>query len=110
MTPTRLRIKPSGVATIIANPPRVVMGEPQPGLASHMTASAARGTSEKKRPIRPNPAFGAVTVSAWMIGGGSMLRPSELYLDRLAGRRQRLEIELDVDRDFLANQVLGYSP
>jgi hypothetical protein len=36
--------------------------------------------------------------------------PSELDLDGLAGGLQRLEVELDADGDFLANQVFGYSP
>jgi hypothetical protein len=35
---------------------------------------------------------------------------SELDIHGLAGRRQRLEVELNVDGDFLADQVLGYSP
>jgi hypothetical protein len=35
---------------------------------------------------------------------------SELDVHGLAGRWQRLEVELNVDGDFLADQVLGYSP
>jgi hypothetical protein len=45
-----------------------------------------------------------------MMGGSSIVSLSELDLDGLAGRRQRLEVELDVHGDFLADQVLGYSP
>ena len=86
------------------------MGDPQPGLHSHMTASAPRAASEQHRPIRPNPAFGGAAGSAWITGGSFIFSLSELHLDWLAGGGQRLEIELDVDGDFLANQVLGYSP
>jgi hypothetical protein len=45
-----------------------------------------------------------------MIGGSSIFRLSKLHLDGLAGGYQRLEVELNVNRDFLADQVLGYSP
>ena len=45
-TPMRLKIKPNGVARRRVNPPRVAMGEPQPGLNSHRATSAARGPSE----------------------------------------------------------------
>jgi hypothetical protein len=45
-----------------------------------------------------------------MMGGCSILERLKLYLDRLAGRPQRLKVELDVHDDFLAKQVLGYSP
>ena len=86
------------------------MGEPQPGRNSIMAANAPKAASEKHRPIRPKPALRAVAGSAWIIGGCSMFGRSELHLDRLAGRLQRLEVELDVDGDFLASQVLGYSP
>ena len=103
MKPSRLKMKPSGVATMIVNPPRVEMGEPQPGLHSHMAASATRGASERQRPIRPKPAFWFDSGSAWMLGGASIFRCSELDLDGFAGRLQRLEVELDVDGDFLAN-------
>lgn len=37
-TPSKLKMKPSGVATSKVNPPRVVMGEPQPGRNSSMAA------------------------------------------------------------------------
>jgi hypothetical protein len=47
MTPTRLRIKPSGVPRNIVSPPRAVRGDPQLGVASHIVASAAREASEK---------------------------------------------------------------
>jgi hypothetical protein len=110
MTPTRLRINPSGVATMIANPPRVAMADPQPGLASHTTTSAPREASENHSPIRPKPAFRSVAGSAWIIGGSSMLKNSKLHFQRLADRLQRLEVELDGDADFLFNQSLGYSP
>ena len=110
MTPTRLRMKPSGVATMIVNPPRAVRGDPQPGRKSIIAASAPKAASEKHRPTRPKPALRAITGSAWMMGGCSMFRLLELHLDRLAGRLQRLEVELDVHGDFLANQVIGYSP
>jgi hypothetical protein len=110
MTPTRLRMKPSGVATMIVNPPRVVRGDPQPGRNSIIAASAPRAASEKHRPTRPKPALRAITGSAWMTGGSSIFERLKLHLDRLAGRLQRLKVELDVHDDFLANQVLGYSP
>ena len=110
ITPSRLRMNPAGAAVIIVSPPRAVMGDPQPGLHSHMTASAPRATSEQHRPIRPSPAFGGAAGSAWMTGGSFILRLSEFHLDRLAGGCQRLEVELDVDGDLLAKQVLGYSP
>jgi hypothetical protein len=45
-----------------------------------------------------------------MTGGCSIFRLSELDLDGLADRYQRLEVELDIDGDVLASQVLGYSP
>jgi hypothetical protein len=35
---------------------------------------------------------------------------SELDVYRLAGRWQRFEVEVNVNGDFLADQVLGYSP
>jgi len=92
------------------NPPRVVMGEPQPGLDSHMAASAARGASEMYRPIRPRAALPSVTGSAWMMGGSVIFRLSELDVHGLAGRRQRFEVEVNVNGDFLADQVFGYSP
>ncbi len=110
MTPTRLRMNPSGVATIIVSPPRAEMGEPQPGFASHMVANAATEASVKNRPMRPNPTFRPVAGSAWMIGGSAILRGLELHSDRLARRDQRLEVELNVDVHFLTGQGLGYSP
>jgi hypothetical protein len=110
MTPSRLRMNPAGAAVIIVSPPRAVMGDPQPGLHSHMTASAPKAASEQHRPIRPNPTFGGAAGSAWITGGSSMFSLSELHFDRLAGGFQRFEIEPDVDGDFLASQVLGYSP
>ena len=109
-TPMRLKRKPSGAARRRVSPPRAEMGDPQPGLHSHMAASAPKATSEQHRPIRPEPAFGLVSGAAWIMGGSSIVRLSELDLDGLAGRWQRLEVELDVDGDFLADQVLGYSP
>jgi hypothetical protein len=75
-----------------------------------MSASAPRAASEQHRPIRPKPAFCGGAGSAWITGGSFIIRLSEFHLDRLAGGGQGLEIELDVDGDFLANQVLGYSP
>jgi len=103
-------MKPSGVATTIVNPPRVVRGDPQPGRKSIIAASAPKAASEKHRPTRPKPALRAITGSAWMMGGCSIFERLELHLDRLAGRLQRLKVELDVHSDFLANQVIGYSP
>jgi hypothetical protein len=35
---------------------------------------------------------------------------SELHVHGLAGSWQRFKVELNVDGDFLADQVLGYSP
>jgi hypothetical protein len=52
----------------------------------------------------------AITGSAWMMGGCSIFKRLKLHLDRLGGRLQRLKVELDVHSDFLANQVIGYSP
>jgi hypothetical protein len=109
-TPSRLRMKPAGAAVITVSPPRAVMGDPQPGLHSHMTASAPRAASEQHRPIRPNPAFRGSAGSAWITGGSFIIRLSEFHLDRPAGGLQRFEVELDVDGDFLANQIFGYSP
>ena len=103
-------MKPSGVATTIVNPPRVVRGDPQPGRKSIIAASAPKAASEKHRPTRPKPALRAITGSAWMMGGSAIIRLSKLHLYGLAGRWQRLEIELDIDGDFLASQILGYSP
>jgi hypothetical protein len=110
MTPSRLRMNPSGVAVNKVSPPRAVRGDPQPGLHSHKTANVPRAASEQHRPIRPRPVFGFASGSAWITGGCSIFRPLELDVDGLAGRWQRLEIELDVDGNFLADQVLGYSP
>ncbi len=110
MTPSRLRIKPSGVPTMRVNPPRVEMSDPQPGLHSHIAASATRGATEKARPIRPNPAFGFVSDSAWIMGGSFIVSLSELDLSGLAGRSQRPQVEPNVDGNFLAGHVLGYSP
>jgi hypothetical protein len=45
-----------------------------------------------------------------MMGGSAIIRLSKLHLYGLAGRWQRLEVELDIDGDFLASQILGYSP
>jgi hypothetical protein len=103
-------MKPSGVATTIVNPPRVVRGDPQPGRNSIIAANAPTAASEKHRPIRPAPALRAITGSACMMGGSSIFDRLELHLDRLAGRLQRLKVKLDVHGDFLADQVLGYSP
>ena len=110
ITAMRLKMKPSGVARSIVNPPRADMGDPQPGRNSVMAASAASGASEKQRPIRPRPILWSGRGSAWMTGGCSIFRLSELDLHGLAGRCQRLEVELDVDGDLLASQILGYSP
>jgi hypothetical protein len=52
----------------------------------------------------------AITGPAWMIGGCSIFERLKLHLDRLARRLQGLKVELDVHGDFLASQVLGYSP
>ena len=109
-TPIRLKMKPSGVATSIVSPPRAEMGDPQPGLNSAMAAIAAKGASEKHRPILPRPTLRSAAGSAGMMGGCSIFRLSELHLDRLADGCQRLEIKLHVDGDFLADQVFGYSP
>ena len=103
-------MKPNGAAVIIVSPPRAVMGDPQPGLQSHVTARAPRATSEQHRPIRPRPVFGFTAGSVWTTGGCSISRRSKLDVDGLTGRRQRLEVKLDVDGNFLADQVLGYSP
>jgi len=103
-------MNPAGAAAITVSPPRAVMGDPQPGLASHMIANASRAASEQHRPIRPNPAFCGGAGSAWILGGSFIIRLSQFHLDRLAGGQQWLEVELDVDGDFLADQVLGYSP
>jgi hypothetical protein len=46
ITLSRLKTKPSGVARSTVNPPRVEMGEPQPGRISSMAANAASGASE----------------------------------------------------------------
>jgi hypothetical protein len=86
------------------------MGDPQPGLNSIMAASAAKGASEKQRPILPRPALRSAAASAWMTGGCSIINFSELHLEGLVGGWQRLEVELNVDDDLLADQVLGYSP
>ena len=110
MTPSRLRMKPSGVATMRVNPPRVEMSDPQPGLHSHIAASATRGATEKARPIRPKPAFGFVSDSAWIMGGSFIVSFSELDLGGLAGRSQRPQVEPDVDGNLLASHVFGYSP
>ena len=110
ITPSRLRTKPSGVARSIVNPPRVVMGDPQPGCISSMAANAASGASEKQRPIRPRAALWSADGSAWIMGGCSMFGFSELDVHGLAGRWQRFEVEVNVDGDFLADQVLRYSP
>jgi hypothetical protein len=109
-TPIRLKMKPSGVATSIVSPPRAEMGDPQPGFSSIMPARATNGASEKYRPILPRPTLLPAAGSAGTMGGCSIVRLSELHLDRLAGGCQRLEVELDVDGDFLADQVFGYSP
>jgi hypothetical protein len=45
-----------------------------------------------------------------MTGGCSIIKFSEMHLEGLAGGCQRLEVELNVDGDLLADQVLGYSP
>jgi hypothetical protein len=110
ITPIRLKMNPRGVARSIVSPPRAEMGDPQPGRNSVMTASAANGASEKQRPIRHRPILRSGSGSAWMIGGSAIIRRSELHLYGLACGRQRLEVELDVDGDFLAGHVLWYSP
>ena len=72
ITPSRLKTKPSGVARSTVNPPRVEIGEPQPGRISSMAANAASGASEKKRPIRPRAALRSAAGSAWIKGGCSI--------------------------------------
>jgi hypothetical protein len=103
-------MNPTGAAAITVSPPRAVIGDPQPGLHSHMSASAPRAASEQIRPIRPKPVFCGGAGSAWMTGGSFIIRLSELNLDRLAGCFKRLEVKLNVDGDSLAHQVLRYSP
>jgi hypothetical protein len=96
-------MNPKGAAVIIVNPPRVVMGDPQPGLHNHMSANAPRAASEQNRPIRPRPLFACVSGAAWITGGSSMLSFLELRRRRLAHRRDRPQVELDVDGNFLAD-------
>jgi hypothetical protein len=62
------------------------------------------------RPIRPRPILCSGSGSAWMTGGCSIFSLSEPHLDRLATGLQRLEVELDLDGNVLASQILGYSP
>ena len=69
ITPSKLRMNPSGVATITVNPPRVEMIDPQPGRQSSKTASATSGANEKHNPIRPKLGFGLGLSSAWIVGG-----------------------------------------
>ena len=66
--------------------------------------------TEQHRPIRPKPALRRGADPARVTGGSFVLRLSELHFDRLAGGGQRLEIELDLNRDLLAAEVLRYSP
>jgi len=106
----RLSRKPRGVAASTVNPPRVEMGDPQPGLASHIRTIAARAASEQHMPMRPSAAFELLAGSAWITGGCSIFSFSELLRDRFAGRLQRLEVELNVHRDLLAVQIAGYPP
>ena len=86
------------------------MGDPQPGWHNSIAANATNGASEMHRPIRPRPTLWTGSGSAWMMGGSAIIRLSELHLYGLAGGCQRLEVELDVDGDLLASQILGYSP
>ena len=86
------------------------MGELHPGWNSIMAASATSGASEMYSPMRPRAGLRSAAGSVWMMGGCSMLGCLELDVHGLAGRGQRLEIELNVDGGLLANQVLGYSP
>ena len=103
-------MKPNGAAVMMVSPPRAVRGDPQPGLHSHMSESAPNAASELNRPIRPNPDFCSPAGSAWITGGCSIREGSELHLDRLTGRLQRTQVELDINSNFLANDGLGYSP
>jgi hypothetical protein len=110
MTPTKLRISPSGVPRNMTSPPRAVRGDPQPGLASHSINNMTRAAVEEYRPMRLKPTLEPAAGSVWMMGGCSILECSELHLDRLADRLQRVKVELDADGDLPANQVFGYSP
>jgi hypothetical protein len=101
--PTRLRINPSGVPRNRVSPPRAVRGDPQPGLASHSINSVAKAAIEKYRPMRLKPTLGPAAGSVWMMGGCSILECSELHLERLADRLQRVKVELDADGDLPAN-------
>jgi hypothetical protein len=47
ITPSKLKMNPNGAAVTIVSPPRAVMGDPQPGFASHTIKSAAKEASEK---------------------------------------------------------------
>jgi hypothetical protein len=69
MTPMRLSRKPSGVASSTVNPPRVEMGDAQPGLPSIKAARATTAARDKYSPIRPTPAFRWMAGSAWIMGG-----------------------------------------
>jgi hypothetical protein len=110
ITPMRLSRKPRGVAASTVNPPRVAMGDPQPGWASHIRKSAARAATEQHTPIRPSVTFELLAGSASITGGCSIFSFSELHRHRFAGRLQRLKVKLDVHRDLLAVQIAGYPP
>jgi len=62
------------------------------------------------RPIRPSAGLLSGAGPDGTVGGDSMLRLLQLHVHRPAGGFQRPQVELDVDGDSLADQVLGYSP
>ncbi len=53
-SPTRLNNTPSGVPKTTANPPRVAMGDPQPGRNKNIDPSITAANIEKSRPNQPN--------------------------------------------------------
>jgi hypothetical protein len=108
--PSRLRMNPNGAAAMTVSPPRAEMGDPQPGLHSHMSANAARAPSEQSRPRRPNAPLGSVVGWIGITGGSFIVSFSELHLHRFARRSQWCEVKLHLDGYFLAVQVFGYSP
>ena len=109
-TPKRLMMNPAGVPAIKTSPTRTEIADPQPGRSRNMAAMAPSAASTQIRPMRPIwpqafPAFPAGAPNCSLIS-----RLLQLNLDRLAGGLQRLEIELDADRDLLADRLIRYSP
>jgi hypothetical protein len=45
-----------------------------------------------------------------MMGGSFIPRLSELHLRGFASRSQRPQVEPDLDGNFLASHIIGYSP